>query len=190
MPKYSYSKLSATNIRLLRLLPKERDPTKLRCELFDYPIFSSDRLSHLYEAVSYVWGHKNNLQSIIIDDYSLDVTQNLYKLLLRLRDNSLPRIIWVDAVCINQKNEKEKESQIRLMAEIYAKASRVIVSLGEAQYDSNQALEIIRVAGEKSINLSEIKPFRQAVLELLQRPWFRRIWVRKESSKILAEVTK
>jgi hypothetical protein len=85
----------------------------------------------------------------------------------------------VDAVCINQKNEKEKESQIRLMAEIYAKASRVIVSLGEAQYDSNRALEIIRVAGEKSINLSEIKPFRQTVLELLQRPWFRRIWVRK-----------
>ena len=48
---------------------------------------------------------------------------------------------WTDGICINQANEKEKEDQIALMAEIYAKASRVVVWLGEAKDDSDRALE-------------------------------------------------
>ena len=35
------------------------------------------------------------------------------------------------------------------MAEIYAKATRVVVWLGEAETDGHQALEAIRIAGEK-----------------------------------------
>jgi Heterokaryon incompatibility protein (HET) len=81
-----------------------------------------------------------------MDDQDMAVTQNLYVALSYLQDQDIPRIIWVDAVCINQSDDVEKSLQLRLMAEIYAKASRVIVWLGEAYSASNEALEAIRQA--------------------------------------------
>jgi hypothetical protein len=83
----------------------------------------------------------------------------------------------VDAVCINQENDKEKEDQISLMAEIYAKALRVVVWLGEAEVDSDRALEVIRLAGEKPVGLSNTELPQEAIRQLLKRSWFRRIWV-------------
>ncbi|KAH7309925.1 hypothetical protein B0I35DRAFT_453508 [Stachybotrys elegans] len=63
------------------------------------------------------------------------------------------------------------------MAKIYAKASRVIVWLGEAAGDSAQALEVIRKAAEEQYTNSAIyKPNQQSILTLLKRPWFQRIW--------------
>jgi hypothetical protein len=93
----------------------------------------------------------------------------------------------VDAVCIDQANDNEKELQIQLMATIYAKASRVIVWLGAAEENSDQALDAIRIASSSRF---ESKRYRQtaqasiwlaelAILQLLKRPWFSRIWVRK-----------
>ncbi|KAK4125812.1 heterokaryon incompatibility, partial [Parathielavia appendiculata] len=57
------------------------------------------------------------------------VTDNLHRLLrhLRLRDES--RRLWIDQICINQKDEVEKGAQIRLMTEIYAGASPVVIWL-------------------------------------------------------------
>jgi len=85
--------------------------------------------------------------------------------------------MWVDAICINQVDQKEKEDQIPLMAEIYAKARRVVVWLGEAGGDSDQALEEIRRAGEKSASLLGAESSKEAIRQLLERPWFQRIWV-------------
>ena len=39
----------------------------------------------------------------------------------------IARIIWVDAVCINQEDKQEKEHQVQYIAKIYGKASYVIV---------------------------------------------------------------
>ncbi len=62
------------------------------------------------------------------------------------------------------------------MAEIYSRASRVVVWLGEAKDDSDQALEDIRLAADAESPVNE--PNKQAILALLYRPWFERIWVR------------
>jgi hypothetical protein len=179
MAKYCYSQLSLPTgvIRLLRLLPSERDVESMQGELFEYRLRNSDKPSHPYEALSYVWGDDEKPQSISIGNLNLDITQNLYTALLHLRDHDCSRILWVDAICINQENDEEKEYQISLMTEIYSKALRVAVWLGEAAVDSDRALELIRLAGEKSAGLSNIELSRHAIRQLLKRPWFRRIWV-------------
>ncbi|KAH8708399.1 heterokaryon incompatibility protein-domain-containing protein, partial [Phaeosphaeriaceae sp. PMI808] len=181
MPQYCYSPLSEklNIIRLLRLLPSRDEPENLRCELFEYTIQVSDG-NHPYEALSYVWGGEDKPQSIIIGDQELAITQNLHMALLGLRDREISRIIWVDAVCINQEDEKEKGHQIQFMAAIYAIASCVIVWLGEAQDDGERALELIRIAGKNSATPSDTEPFDDAILQVLKRPWFRRIWVLQE----------
>jgi hypothetical protein len=108
----------------------------------------------------------------------LAVTKNLHAALFRLRDRSLERILWIDALCIDQKNVEEKGQQVQLMAKIYSKAARVLVWLGETEDNSDIALERIRIAAEnESPDSLNDKTIQQAILALLQRPWFRRIWV-------------
>lgn len=187
MPPYQYSSLSRQTgvIRLLRLLPSIDKLETLRCEIFEYTLRELDTASCPYEALSYCWTSEKKPESItIIDnqkvDQDLTVTHNLYIALLQIRDRELPRFIWADAVCIDQSNDEEKEHQIQIMAAIYAKAIRVIVWLGEAEDDSDQAIESIRIAGEKPKKLWNRELSEQGVLRLLERPWFGRIWVRKE----------
>lgn len=172
-----YRSLLPGSIRLLRLLPHEDKNAPIQCQLFDYSLQESGKRMHLYEALSYVWGDSDNPRSIYIGEHKLPVTRNLHAALSHLRNFSLERIIWVDAICIDQNNTKEKEQQIRFMAKIYSQASRVLVWLGEAADNSDQALEEIRAAGGKATNSLNDETIQSAVLALLQRPWFQRIWV-------------
>lgn len=184
MSEYRYSLLPQNSniIRLLRLLPSGGELENVQCELSEYTLRDSGAVNHPYEALSYFWGDEKNPKYItVLDDQKgvgkLAVTENLHTALLHLRDYEIPRTIWVDAVCINQADKGEKGRQIQFMAAIYAKASRVIVWLGKA--DGDQALEEIRLAAENSMSISKTRqPEEQTIQQLLERPWFRRIWVR------------
>ena len=64
------------------------------------------------------------------------------------------------------------------MAKIYSNALCVIVWLGEETKDTNGALEDIQhAANEELMERSKKEINQQAILSLLQRPWFQRIWV-------------
>ena len=186
---YRYSPLWPGSIRLLRVMPHQDEAAILQCQIFDYPLQSSEG-THLYEALSYVWGDSHQRHAISVDGQALFVTTNLYAALLRLRDRLLERIVWIDAICINQDDNKEKGGQIQLMAEIYSKANRVTVWLGEAEGDGERALEAICRAGAEPSDTDTFsietpsealfdEPTKEAIRLLLQRPWFKRIWVRQ-----------
>jgi hypothetical protein len=177
--RYRYSPLPESgSIRLLRLIPSDEN-ARIECQLFDYPLQELGEGTHLYEALSYAWGDPNNLRYIFINEHNLPITKNLHSALLCLRDRFIDRVLWVDALCINQNDNEEKGQQIRLMAEIYSKASRVIIWLGQAEKDSDLALEIIHLAADDtSTNSLGNELSKQAIRTLLQRSWFKRIWVR------------
>lgn len=177
LSKYKYLELSPGDIRLLHLMPHEEEGAPIRCELFDYPIQKTGGRACLYEALSYCWGGSDKPYSISIGDRYLPVTANLHAALLQLRDRFLSRVLWVDAICINQDDKEERGQQVRSMAEIYCKASRVIVWLGKAETDNDDTLAAIALAGQKSTEPVSDKTSQEAVLALLKRPWFRRIWV-------------
>lgn len=184
MSQYCYSPLSpgSNNIRLLRLMPhanESTERTELQCELFEYSLQDLGKRTHLYEALSYTWGGEKKPCSITIKDQKLAITLNLYTALLHLRDRSLTRIMWIDAICIDQENKEEQGQQVKLMAMIYSKASRVLVWLGET-VDLEGALEDIgRAANEESTERSDKKMNEKAIVNLLQQGWFQRIWVRE-----------
>jgi hypothetical protein len=183
MPQYYYSPLSlgSDSIRLLRIKPDKDKSADIQCELFQYSLQDSSK-THLYEALSYVWGDSKKQLRIFIHAFSFDVTENLYAALLELRNHTMERTIWVDAICIDQANHKEKEQQIQFMAKIYGQANRVIVWLGEAAEHSDQALKkICDAGGETTTHSFENESIQKAVIALLERPWFRRIWVRKQT---------
>jgi hypothetical protein len=175
MSSYLYSLLSpeGDNIRLLRLLPNEDKAAPLQCELRNYSLQKLGPRTYLYEALSYVWGNARETLPICVDKVQFHVTVNLHAALSRLRDHSFERIIWVDAVCINQKSSEEQGQQVQLMAKIYSNAHRVIVWLGEKAEDTDGALKDICLAA----NGKPTEHSKKTILNMLQRPWFQRIWV-------------
>ena len=87
-----------------------------------------------YEALSYVWKPRegNEYKSIRLNGHTkTDVGVNLYNALQRLRHTDKDRLLWVDALCINQEHLEEKGKQVKMMKSIYAGADRVIVWLGD-----------------------------------------------------------
>src|SRR4051812_4316684 len=97
-----------SEFRILRILPaKFHEP--IRCEL----VYSSLDLEEEYEALSYTWGgHGEEKNSVFLDGKPFDIRENLAAALPQLRRESKARIIWIDAVCINQSDEKEKWEQV------------------------------------------------------------------------------
>ncbi|KAH6694358.1 heterokaryon incompatibility protein-domain-containing protein [Leptodontidium sp. MPI-SDFR-AT-0119] len=183
MSSYEYSllPLEDDNIRLLHLLPNKDKDAPLQCELRNYSLQKLGPGTHLYEALSYVWGKPDNPLPICVDKIKFSVGANLHAALSRLRDHSFVRIIWVDSICINQRSPVEQGQQVQIMAKIYSNAHRVIVWLGDETEEIKGALEDIRLAAdEESTEDSKKKMNKQAILKLLEQQWFQRIWVLQE----------
>ncbi|KAF2108132.1 heterokaryon incompatibility protein-domain-containing protein, partial [Lophiotrema nucula] len=110
--------------RVLRIHAGRRRERML-CSLVPAPIADTE-----YEALSYAWGTSLVPHKIIVDGAPFYVTSNLYSALYELRQMERDRIIWIDAVCINQSDNIEKSTQVQMMRSIYSKASKTIVWLG------------------------------------------------------------
>jgi hypothetical protein len=110
-------------IRVLHLLPGYgRSRIECRLEVQD--------LHHgIDEALSYVWGKREDQKCIWVDNKPFRITCNLYEILVALRRSSTTRTLWIDAICINQSDLDEKSHQVHLMGEIYSNAKIVVVWL-------------------------------------------------------------
>ncbi|EMD88424.1 hypothetical protein COCC4DRAFT_87686, partial [Bipolaris maydis ATCC 48331] len=130
-----------------------------------------------YLALSYCWGDPKKTVPIYLNNKLVHVTENLSSALQNFEQRDVALRIWIDAICINQKNEHEKSQQVGLMAEIYHKASEVIVWLGDGDENSPRALEILKEIGASALQLDALLFDIQLTQRLLLRPWFRRVWV-------------
>ncbi|KAF3019733.1 hypothetical protein E8E14_009489 [Neopestalotiopsis sp. 37M] len=79
-----------------------------------------------YEAVSYTWGPSFTADTVNINGKKLPVTFNLSLILRDLRFADADRVIWVDAICIDQQDATEKGHQVGQMQDIFALAERVL----------------------------------------------------------------
>jgi hypothetical protein len=78
-----------------------------------------------YVALSYSWGNPHETRSIFVNEHRVEVTKNLESALRILREKGPLRAgvkIWIDALCINQKDNDEKGVQVRRMRDIYNRA--------------------------------------------------------------------
>src|SRR5882724_11677098 len=102
---------SSRSIRLLELSPRPHpEDNRLQCRIF---VTDFTSLSHLslavswrYDALSYVWGEPDNFNfKIWVNGVLVPVRQNLLCALRILRDRAHGRMLWIDALCINQKDD-------------------------------------------------------------------------------------
>lgn len=108
-----------------------------------------------YDALSYSWGHNEKGGTIQIWDqssdpkcrrlYQVQISQSLQICLRRLRNEDSDTYLWVDALCINQKDHDEKSDQVGAMGKIHRHAEQVRVWLGESDDDSDLAFSLIDI---------------------------------------------
>jgi ankyrin repeat protein len=137
---YQYQTLSeGSKIRLMELHPGDRNDT-LSFNLQEIDL--ADR--PLYEALSYEWGAK--VGTILVKANGgriLRITPNLKAALRRLRLPKESRLLWVDAVCINQDDIAERNRQVSMMTDIYRSAQIVIFWIGEQDAYTQVAFSVI-----------------------------------------------
>jgi len=89
-----------------------------------------------YEAISYTWGSDAKTHTMRVNGLPFRTTTATYNALYSCSLWWTSRFIWIDYVCIDQSNDKEKSSQVPLMKNIYFQASQVIVWLSEPPKES------------------------------------------------------
>ncbi|KAH6687757.1 heterokaryon incompatibility protein-domain-containing protein [Plectosphaerella plurivora] len=213
-PLYKPIDRSSNSIRLLRLLKgaKHYEDDPIRCELFEVPLPDDDFDEAYYDALSYTWGDASQTGTIILDGRPTTVTANLREALRYLRETDEDRILWVDAVCINQGDSSERTHQVGKMGDIFKKAKEVIIWLGTATKEIELLLDAVKVLDKKMLRIPkppvndpnyleawlnaarkilaemgleniELREMRTSGLrDMLSRAWWSRIWVIQEAA--------
>lgn len=193
---FTYTALAQGHIRVLQV--------KRVCTEAVYELHNALLDEHLrFRAISYTWGSATLTQSITCNGQNLLVTNSVFELLSSAVISSLcdEWPIWVDAICINQRDDAEKADQVRKMGSVYSLADEVIVWLGPASSDSDLAMDTIRVVSEKKALISQGnflqfsrseetiretglantgEEIRYALGSFFCRGWFQRLWVFQE----------
>ncbi|KAJ9637654.1 hypothetical protein H2199_007144 [Coniosporium tulheliwenetii] len=152
--KYTPIDLEGPAFRLIRLL-RGRSTDGIQCELFEAWLHEAGGVIP-YEALSYTWGNMGITAEITINNCIMGITENLHLALQHLRYEYADRILWVDAICIDQGNLQERGHQIKQMTNIYKEAEQVVIWLGPATdetdliIDSTKRLQeaIVKVEGD------------------------------------------
>lgn len=197
-PGTLYSQLGSDEFRVLLLEPGTGDD-QVKCKLG--VCRHSDNIP--YKALSYTWGNPAKAHQIECNGQTMGVGTNLHDALLGLRDSHRVRILWTDALCINQEDVLERNHQVRKMRTIYTDAREVLVWLGQEDEHSRRALTALKSfrftwfglsypkssSDEKAVGFDfsrtdDQKHFQPADLasltKFLERPWFRRLWILQE----------
>jgi hypothetical protein len=224
--KYKYAPLSPDDqsglfaIRLLHLLPETDRDSSLRCQLIEAHIpgyrkrksTTSQGARHVqYQALSYTWGEPVFTETLHVLNGAetagdINITENLHSALQNLREPDKILVLWVDAVCIDQSNIPERNSQVSNIPQTYSEASAVLIWLGtdSLQKDGQLCLDFFSQLARHissgpglierpdqgswrrrfKINqmvttfLDSTKP--RVIASFLARPWFRRRWIIQE----------
>ena len=133
MQQFQYTPLApGQSIRLFSLLPFE-DLTSQVCGKLE----TAAGQIQSYKALSYVWGDAKTTETIKVNGLDFQATTNLVAALRNIRDSKTSVTLWIDAICINQKDKGECNAQIPLMCSIYADATQVLIWLGDGdQYEN------------------------------------------------------
>ena len=206
---FKYERLEDDEIRLLHLHPfsGHGSAKTLSADLKTVRLQQNESLASTeFEALSYFWGTENADRTLFLNKIPFFIRPNLDAALREFCKGKTERVLWIDAICINQDDVKERNQQVRMMSSIYRHAAKVIIWLGprwterkevaaeaiqdfvhrqRRGTDSQQLFSFL----ENPNNRLEITRFETksvdytgghwpVLMDFFDRPWWRRVWVR------------
>ncbi|KAE9364625.1 HET-domain-containing protein [Stipitochalara longipes BDJ] len=205
-----YSPLVAENneIRLIKLLPRSEDAATMandqQSEMLEF-IMEHKSLNDArqvsgalgkfeYVALSYFWGSWEDSQLISVNGQITHMTKNLHDYLQMLSKQLRPPWIWVDALCINQKDIDERSFQVKRMRSIYERGFVVHAWVGASSKDSSSGIQFLKSIYEKGRTIVEDSRREElhlwlnerpvgswcALFRFCNRPYWTRLWIIQE----------
>ncbi|GKT67294.1 HET domain protein [Colletotrichum tofieldiae] len=193
---FKYQKLDdeVDSTRFVQIESAESETAPLVCSMAHVPFGERPK----FEALSYMWGDANDQKTITLNGGHFDIRRNLFDALVYLRRRQKTGLLWVDAICIDQHNLKERTKQVRNMRHIYFRAESVVVWLG-SKYSMYQAglteveiLETVNLSAESDKELSKDGDIeeridtaisiaeREMVRQLVMDEYWNRLWIIQE----------
>ncbi|RDW91856.1 hypothetical protein BP5796_01250 [Coleophoma crateriformis] len=171
MASFTYTHLSLDDptqqIRLVSLDCTASDDEPISCSI--HHIDTNAEVS--YAALSYAWGEPAPTSSIWLDGQPYRVTRSVRAALEVLRRQGrewdyTTRLLWIDAICIDQSTYHERTQQVQIMSTIYQRAHHVFVWLGQ-YYERDDNLELQRNIWGFSRVVPGTPAIMQAIFQLL-----------------------
>ena len=169
----------------------------------DFPRFKIHHISLTdidiceYNTISYCWGDPTPSHQITVNDLQINIPKSSFDVISKIIKLQQAKFIWIDAICINQTDFKERSQQVQLMRKVYSSAKSNLVFLGDVDNDEElQTIDSlhqvvdnsIKCAGfdnfseycravwrqEVELDLKNLSSDEEGALEtFFARPWFR-----------------
>ncbi|CAL3973166.1 unnamed protein product [Diplocarpon coronariae] len=198
-----------THIRVLVLQAELDSQPALQCSLEHMEISDAS-----FTALSYAWGNQAlafEMEVISPDGISegyIPLTTSLNNAIRDLQacTDIQSKRFWIDQICINQQDEKEKGAQVAMMGSIYTRARQVITHLGPAEADDGEAIALIEevyrradlhaggldrlpyvtetmltMLRDKAVQLDPHTLALPGLHDILYGPWTERLWMVPEA---------
>ncbi|PVH73309.1 hypothetical protein DL98DRAFT_501354, partial [Cadophora sp. DSE1049] len=167
----------------------------------EYPIHIALEVFRLddcpeYETVSYTWGGEDDdsrpCRPLFIGPYwdVLLQTRNCWDMLCYLRPRQGIRMVWIDAVCINQSDLVERALQVTSMRSVYQGCSRVVVYLGADLVSGSGTFKGVKRTHPSRHGLHEFDKVMAdedvddndtiTLADVISRRYFSRVWIIQE----------
>jgi hypothetical protein len=151
LDRYKYQPLQPDNteFRLLEVQSAEKSNALIKCSLRHARLGGESKPE--YETISYVWGDAQSLDKLEIDGkvyqypassvaaircmrYLRKYSPSSVAAIRRMHDSRIGvRVLWIDAICIDQENLAERAQQVGCMGSIYQNSQRNLVYLGRCE---------------------------------------------------------
>lgn len=206
--RFLYTPLDKTcqEIRLIRIKPSMDSASPIRLQL-RHACLGSDLATGLhaetvgysdliqgsnnFTALSYTWGAVDPAYEIYIEGHTrkdphqgyFTVRKSLFDFLVCMRQPSVKsNWFWIDQICINQDDEKEKGHQVNQMSQIYTVAAGTAVWLGASFAGSDEAMDVVARAADKNYTPfpRELGENSECLLQIMDLPYWKRLWVVQE----------
>ncbi|KAI4161898.1 MAG: hypothetical protein LQ342_004464 [Letrouitia transgressa] len=179
-----YGALQQGMTRLLVLRPAISSSHPLKADLIPINLHAAST----YEALSYTWGDETIRKPITLCRQPFSIRENLDAALRSLRYSFKDRVLWIDAICINQSDEAEKSQQVLQMKNIYEKARQVIIWLGELGDGGRAGLQLVKnpiLGGMGSSSWKQNRELGDPVLQNFSSSWSSSIAIQRTAENSL-----
>ena len=149
---YHYEPLVPGQVRIVTLFQHHDTAEELPsgCENLWCTLENVEALYAKYTAISYEWGSQDKPFSILVMDRdknllgAIRLTATLKNVLFDLIQSPIePKVFWIDQLCIDQSDKRDKSIQVPQMGRIYRNASQVLTYLGPAEPRDPEGLELM-----------------------------------------------
>lgn len=176
------------------------DEIRLLClgaqsNLYFKTVSLSDPARPPFVALSYAWGDPSDTVPLGVGEQTFKATRNLHKILDCLIESRLNQPLWIDALCSNQQDQDERESQVAMIGDIYSDAEYVLAFLSPDLEPFNIGLDYIEITARdtrihfdpslsphltvQGLNAS-YKRLRDSLVAFFAAPWWTRVWTAQE----------